>query len=114
MPAITDRLMATSSISLNTPALFFSAKKARNAQNGGMMQMKLCGPKSIPNAPAMMDVALADFPHRHCLPFSLAEDPKLLEMIQVAQSLSPYYKPPWREFIGGKYLDTIYEQSWKE
>ncbi len=81
MPAITDRLMATSSISLNTPALFFSAKKVRNAQNRGMMQLKLCGPKSYSNAPAMTDVALADFLHSHCLPFSLAEDPKLLEMI---------------------------------
>jgi hypothetical protein len=106
--------MATSSISSNTPALFFSAKKVRNAQNGGMMQLKICDPKSNPNAPVMMDVALADFLHSHCLPFSLAEDPKLLEMIQVVQLLGPNYKPPRRELIGGKYLDAIYKQSWKE
>ncbi len=78
------------------------------------MQLKLCGPKSNPNAPEMMDVALADFLHSHCLPFSLAEDPKLLEMIQVARLLGPNYKPPQSELIGGKYLDAIYKQSWKE
>jgi len=82
-----------------------------------MMQLKLCGPKTNPNAPAMMDVALADFLRSHCLPFSLAEDPKLLEKIQVARSLGPNYKPPRRELIGDKYLDAIYiyvERSWKE
>jgi len=79
-----------------------------------MMQLKLCGPKTNPHAPAMMDVALADFLHSHCLPFSLAEDPKLLEMIQVALSLGPNYKPPRRELISGKYLDAIYAESWRE
>jgi hypothetical protein len=43
----------------------------------------------------------------------LAEDPKLLEMIQVMR-LGPNYKPPRRELIGGKYLDAIYAESWKE
>jgi hypothetical protein len=62
----------------------------------------------------MMDVALADFLNSHCLPFSLAEDPKLMEMIQVVQLLGPNYKPPQRELIGVKYLDAIYEQSWQE
>jgi hypothetical protein len=79
-----------------------------------MMQLKLCGPKTNPNAPAMMDVVLADFLHSHCLPFALAEDPKLLEMIQVVRSLGPNYKPPRRELIGGKYLNAIYMESWKE
>ena len=61
-----------------------------------------------------MDVALADFLHSHCLPFSLAEDPKLLKLIQAAYALGPNYKPPSRELIGGKYLDAIYAQSWKQ
>jgi hypothetical protein len=49
-----------------------------------MMQLKLCGHQTNPNAPAMMDVALADFLHSHYLPFSLAVDPKLLRMLQGA------------------------------
>ncbi len=32
----------------------------------------------------------------------------------MAGLLGPNYKPPWRELIGGKYLDAIYKQSWKE
>ena len=28
--------------------------------------------------------------------------------------LGPNYKPPRRELIGGKYLDAIYVESWKE
>jgi hypothetical protein len=79
-----------------------------------MLQLKLCGPKSDPNAPLKMDVALADFLHSHCLPFSLAEDPKLIQLIQVARTLGPNYKPPGRDLISGKYLDAIYETSWKE
>jgi hypothetical protein len=75
-------------MSSNTPASYFSVKKARNAQHGGgMIQLKLCGPKANLNAPAMMDV---DFLHSHCLLFSLAEDPKL----------GPNYKPPGRDLIG--------------
>ena len=112
---LTHKLMETLSISSSTAALFFTLKKARNAQNGrGMMQLKLCGPNTDPNAPAMMDAALADFLHSHCLPFSLAEDPKLLGMIRVARLLGPNYKPPRRELIGGEYLDAIYMESWKE
>ena len=79
-----------------------------------MMQLKLCGPKTNSNVPAMMDVALGDFLHSHCLPFSLAGNPKLLEMIQAMQSLGPNYKSPRRELIGGKYLGAIYAESWKE
>jgi hypothetical protein len=32
----------------------------------------------------------------------------------VVQLLGPNYKPPRRELIGGKYLNAIYKQSWKE
>ncbi len=75
------------------------------------MQMKLCGPNTDPHASAWMDVAMADFLHSTCLPFSLAKGPKLLKMIQVAQLLGSNYKPPFRKDIGGKYLDAIYKTS---
>ena len=85
---------------------------AKNLSSGrGMMQLKLCGPRTDPSAPLKMDIALADFLHSHCLPFALAEDPKLLQMLQVARSLGPNYKPPTRELISGKYLDAIHETS---
>ena len=79
-----------------------------------MMQLKLCGLKVDPNASLRMDVALSDFLHSHCLPFSLAEDAKMLHLIQVARGLDPNYKPPSRDLIGTKYLDAIHENSHKE
>ena len=111
-PAIT----ATSSISDGTPASFFSTnKRTRNCSKGsGMMQLKLCGPKMDPNAPLKMDVALSDFLHSHCLPFLLADDAKMLQLIQVVRSLGPCYKPPSRKLIAGKYLDAIHETSYKQ
>ena len=85
---------------------------AKNSSSGrGMMQLKLCGPRTDPEAPLKMDIALADFLHSHCLPFTLAEDPKMLQMLQVARSLGPNYKPPDRRLIGGKYLDAIHTTS---
>ena len=107
-------ITATSSISTGTPVSSFPStnKKARNSPSGhGMMQLKLCGPKTDPSAPLKMDIALADFLHSHCLPFALAEDPKLLQLLQVACSLGSKYKPPTRELISGKYLDAIHETS---
>jgi hypothetical protein len=47
--------------------------------------MKLCGNAIDPNAPARMDAAMADFIHSHCLPFSLAGDPKLMKIIKEAR-----------------------------
>ena len=70
-------------------------------------------PKDRPYAPSKMDVALADF-HSHCLPFLLAEDPKLVQLIQVTRTLGSTYKPPSRDLISGKYLDVIHETSWKQ
>ena len=85
---------------------------AKNSSSGhGMMLLKLCGPRTDPEAPLKMDIALADFLHSHCLPFTLAEDPKMLQMLQVARSLGPNYKPPDRRLIGGKYLDAIHKTS---
>jgi hypothetical protein len=61
-----------------------------------------------------MDVAILDFLHSHCLPFSLAKDAKLIKIIKVARMLGPNYKPPFRLDIGGKYLDAIFATNWKE
>ena len=90
----------TSSISSkNTPrstpsSSFFSQKKPKS---GPVTQMKLCGTSIDPNAPARMDVAIVDFIHSHCLPFSLAQDPKLIKIIEEARKLGPLYLPPHRE-----------------
>ncbi len=58
-----------------------------------------------------MDVAIAEFLHSHCLPFSLADDKKLMRVIKVACNLGPNYKAPSRQDIGGKYLDALYQNS---
>jgi hypothetical protein len=76
--------------------------------------MKHCGNAIDPNAPARMDVAIADFIYSHCLPFSLAGDPKLMKIIEEARNLGPSYTPPDRHDIGGKYLDALYVTHWKE
>ena len=81
-----------------TPSSFFSQNKPKS---GPVTTMKLCGNAIDPNAPACMDVAKADFIHSHCLPFSLAQDPKLMKIIKEARKLGPSYSPPHRNDIGG-------------
>jgi hypothetical protein len=80
------------------PSSFFSQKKPKS---GLVTQMKLCGNAINPNAPALVDVAISDFIHNHCLPFSLAQDPKLMKIIEEARKLGPSYSPPHRYDIGG-------------
>ena len=94
-----------------TPSSFFSQKKPKS---GPVTTMKLCGNAIDPNAPACMDVAKADFIHSHCLPFSLAQDPKLMKIIEKARKLGPSYLPPNRNDIGGVYLNALYVTHWKE
>jgi hypothetical protein len=50
--------------------------------------MMLCKLKD-PEFPALMDVAIVDFFHSHCLPFLLADDKKLMKVIEVACTLGP-------------------------
>ncbi len=95
----------------STPRSFFNSKKSKS---GVVTQMKHCGNAIDPNAPTHMDVAIADFIHSHCLPFSLAGDPKLMKTIKEARNLGPSYTPPDRHEIGGKYLDALYVTQWKE
>jgi hypothetical protein len=61
-----------------------------------------------------MDVAITDFLHSHILPFSLAQDPKLVKIIDEAKKLGPLYTPPNRNEISGKYLNALYVTHWKE
>jgi hypothetical protein len=76
--------------------------------------MKLCGNAIDTNAPTCMDVAIADFIHSHLLPFSLAQDPKLMKIIKEARKLGPLYSPPHRNDIAWKYIDALYVSHWKE
>jgi hypothetical protein len=93
---------------------FFQPPPKKGKTETGLTQMRLCGNAVDPNATYRMHVAIADFLHSHCLPFSLAEDPKLAKIIEIGRTLGPHYKPPFRQDIGGKYLDAIYETNWKE
>jgi len=94
-----------------TPSSFFNPKKLKS---GPVTQMKLCGNTIDPNAPARMDVAIADFIHSHILPFSLAQDPKLMKIIEEARKLGLLYLPPHRHDIAGKYLNALYVAHLKE
>jgi hypothetical protein len=76
-------------------------------------QMKLCGNAIDLDAPARMNIAIADFIHSNCLTFLLAEDPKFLKVVHVEKSLGAY-KPPNRQLIGGKYLDALHQINWRE
>ena len=76
--------------------------------------MKLCGNSVDPNAAGRMNIAIADFLHSHCLPFSLATDPKLAKIIEIGRTLGPHYKPPHRDNISGKYLNALYSTYWTE
>ena len=91
---------------------FFNQRK--KPKSGPVTQMKLCGNAIDPNAGARMDVAITDFIHSHLLPFSLAQDPKLMKIIEEARKLGPSYTPPTRNDISGKYLDALYATHWKE
>ena len=71
-----------------TPSSFFSQKKPKS---GPVTQMKLWGNAIDPNAPARMDVAISDFIHSHCLPFSLAQDPKLMNIIEEVKKYAHVY-----------------------
>ncbi len=85
--SITGSTISTSS---SMGHLLSTTKTARRAPQ---KQMKLCGNAVDPNATEKMHIAVADFIHSNYLPFSLAEDPMFLKVINVAKSLGAY-KPP--------------------
>ena len=115
----------TSSLSSSTPksircpyTSFFQPVPKRTKkveqQGGGMRQMKLYGNAINPQSVIRMDVAIADFLHSHCLPFSLAEDSKLMTIIDIARNLQSNYRPPSRKDIAGRILDALYITNWKD
>jgi hypothetical protein len=110
--AVTESSSLSSSTPQSSPGLFFNTRK--KVKGGPVIQMKLCGSAIDPNAPARMDVAIADFVHSHLLPFSFAQDPKLMKIIEEARKLGPLYLPPDRNGIAGKYLDALYVAHWIE
>jgi len=106
-------LRSVSTAPKRTASSFFDPRK-KVKSNSTVTQMKLCGNPVDPNAGARMDVAITDFLHSHLLPFSLAQDPKLIKIIDEARKLGPLYTPPNRNEIAGKYLDALYVTHWKE
>lgn len=111
-----DNLVAIPSGRGTSMAATSSAVSTSNTQKMARTvgrQMKLCGNSIDPNAPERMNMAIADFIHSNCLPFSLSEDPKFLKVIQVAKMLGAY-KPLNRQLIGGKYLDALYDINRRE
>jgi hypothetical protein len=79
-----------------------------------IVQMKLCGNAIDPNATARMDVTILDYINSHCLPFSIAGNPKLTKIIEEARMHGPLYKLPCRHHIGGMNLNALYKTNWKE
>jgi hypothetical protein len=58
-------------------------------------QMKLCGRDvNDPIANQHMDIAITNFVHSNCLPFSLTRCPKFLKVIAEAKNVSTKYLPP--------------------
>ena len=37
-----------------------------------------------------------------------------MRVVEVARTLGPNYNPPSSQDIGGKYLDALYQNSWKQ
>ena len=105
-------LTGSTSTPRHSPSLFFNPRK--KPKSGRVTQMKLCGNAIDMNAGARINVAIADFIHSHLLPFSLAQDPKLMKIIEEARKLGPSYMAPTRNDISGKYLDALYVTHWKE
>jgi hypothetical protein len=104
-----ESTLSTSSSTKGTAYRFFASKSAKRAP---AKQMKLCGNVVDPGASKRMNIAIADFIHSKCLPFSLAQDAKFLRVIKVAKALGEY-KPPQQDKIAGKYLNTFYDMNWK-
>ncbi len=104
-----------SSISSNS---FFSNKRARSGlrrPRGApfvqpqQQQMKLCGwDVNDPIANHLMDIAIADFVHSNCLPFSLIRCPKFLKVIAEAKNVGTKYLPPNQNQMSGTLLDGLY------
>lgn len=93
----------------------FGSLFSHKAERGPQKQLKLCANANVIDlhAPEKLNVAIVDLIHSNCLPFSLAEDPKFLKVIEIAKTVGRY-NAPTRQSIGGRYLDALHEINWKE
>jgi hypothetical protein len=77
--------------------------------------MKLCGRDvNDPIANQRMDIAIADFVHSNCLPFSLTRCPKFLKVIAEAKNVGTKYLPPNQNQMSGTLLDGLYVSNYDE
>jgi hypothetical protein len=110
-----------SSISSNS---FFSNKRARSRTGKPrgapfvqpqQQQMKLCGRDfNDPIANQCMDIAIANFVHSNCLPFSLNGCPKFLKVIAEAKNVGTKYLPTNWNQMSGTLLDGLYVSNYDE
>jgi len=68
----------------------------------------LCGNQITPNACQIADVAAADFLISYGLPFALSEDPKFKRLFEVGRNLGANYKPPDRQVVSGRMMDSLF------
>jgi hypothetical protein len=107
-----------SSISSNSllPSKFARGKPRRpRGSPPQRQQMKLCGRDlNDPIANQRMDIAVADFFHSNCLPFSLTRCPKFIKVIAEAKNVGTKYQTPDRNRMSGPLLDGLYESNYDE
>jgi hypothetical protein len=61
-----------------------------------------------------MDIAIANFVHSNCLPFSLTRCPKFLKVIAEAKNVGTKYLPPNQNQMSGTLLDGLYVTNYDE
>ncbi len=61
-----------------------------------------------------MDIAIADFVHCNCLPFSLTRCLKFLKVIAEAKNVGTKYLPPNQNQMSGTLLDGLYISNYDE
>jgi hypothetical protein len=77
--------------------------------------MKLCGRDvNDPIANQRMDIAIADFIHSNCLPFSFTRCPKFLKVIAEAKNVGTKYLPPNQNQMSGTHLNGLYVSNYDE
>ena len=93
-----------------------SAKRVKTNQPSRQMMLCSGARDKADQAKAVQElcVALADLCHSALLPFTLASDPKMRQVIDVARRLPANYTLPDRHMVGGPLLDRLYNTNWKE
>lgn len=99
-----------SSLSSSSSFLVPPSQKTRTGKP--QKQLTLTGNTINEDAGDMLDIAIADMIHSNLLSFSIAECATFMRVIDIARHCGPGYKPPNRNDIGGRLLDTLYDSSW--